>query len=209
MDIQFVTSNIGNIDNVDISKRKVESFVEDEKLNVTQAKFISISEEFIVTISSSLSNENQSNSNSLRILEKNFTDQLLYCIQNEHFEYGYENQADIIVKSFMLKNSTITKEWLNRIFIRYFNNSEIIIGILRLISRFDYEDMSPQGATMALASLSHQDLECKECAIRAFESWSTYESLAILRFVSVEDDWIKDYLNSVILDIECKYGITR
>ena len=69
--------------------------------------------------------------------------------------------------------------------------------------------MSPQGATMALASLSHQDLECKECAIRAFESWSTYESLAILRFVSVEDDWIKDYLNSVILDIECKYGITR
>ena len=103
MDIQFVTSNIGNIDNVDISKRKVESFVEDEKLNVTQAKFISISEEFIVTISSSLSNENQSNSNSLRILEKNFTDQLLYCIQNEHFEYGYENQADIIVKSFMLK----------------------------------------------------------------------------------------------------------
>lgn len=43
MDIQFVTSNIGNIDNVDISKRKVESFVEDEKLNVTQAKFISIS----------------------------------------------------------------------------------------------------------------------------------------------------------------------
>ena len=65
MDIQFVTSNIGNIDNVDISKRKVESFVEDEKLNVTQAKFISISEEFIVTISSSLSNENQSNSNEL------------------------------------------------------------------------------------------------------------------------------------------------
>ena len=126
MDIQFVTSNIGNIDNVDISKRKVESFVEDEKLNVTQAKFISISEEFIVTISSSLSNENQSNSNSLRILEKNFTDQLLYYIQNEHFEYGYENQADIIVKSFMLKNSTITKEWLNRIFIRYFNNSEIV-----------------------------------------------------------------------------------
>lgn len=82
-----------------------------------------------------------------------------------------------------------------------------MIGILRLIARFNPEDINPQGQTMATAALIHKDTEVQECAIRAFESWASIESLEVLKNLDIHQGWLKDYLDSVIKDIEVKYGI--
>lgn len=170
---------------------------------------VSVNIETDITFKSSVSNENTTNDLRLRTLEKEFTSKLKLFITEEAFEYGYENKADVLVKEQMVINRMATKEWLSNIFTQNYGNHEIMIGILRLISRFDINEVSPQGKLMAISAISHKDSEIKECAIRAFESWASLDSIELLRNIEVEQNWLKEYLNSVIQYIESEYGVSR
>lgn len=140
-------------------------------------------------------------------LEKEFTEKLLILLKEEHFEYGYENKCDLLVREQMEINSSVTREWLNKIFNENFDKPFVLVGILRLISRFQYEEISPEGTCMAIASLSHKNLEVKECGIRAFENWESINHLPILQNIFVEKKWLRDYLEKVINNIERSYGM--
>lgn len=65
----------------------------------------------------------------------------------------------------MSKNKIVTKEWLNNIYNRNYGKSDIMIGILRLIARFNPEDINPQGQTMATAALIHRILKYKNALL--------------------------------------------
>lgn len=140
-------------------------------------------------------------------LEKDFTEKLLSLLREEYFEYGYENQCDILIKQQININAAVTREWLNKIFNANFDKPFILIGILRLISRFEHEFISPEGPCMAIAALSHKNLEVIECGIRAFENWESLSHLSILKNVSVDKKWLQDYLNQVIKNIELEYDV--
>ena len=168
---------------------------------------IPVNDSSVISFISSTSDENEINKSRLNIFEKDFSARLISFILGEHFEYGYDNQADILVRDLMSKNKIVTKEWLNNIYNRNYGKSDIMIGIFRLIARFNPEDINPQGQTMATAALIHKDTEVQECAIRAFESWASIESLEVLKNLDIHQGWLKDYLDSVIKDIEVKYGI--
>jgi hypothetical protein len=205
MDIQTNNTSIGNIP---LFKKEYGIVISNKIQSEKESNNVSISDDSsIISILQSSSDENSINALRLNILEKQFSDNLISLIKEEPFEYGYDNQTDIFVRKLMDENRVVTKEWLNNIFNRNFGNSNIIIGILRLIARFSHSDIAPQGQTMATAALIHKNFEVQECAIRAFESWASLESLEILKNINVHIDWLKDYLESVIRDIEMKYGI--
>lgn len=151
--------------------------------------------------------ENKYNQLRLKQLERDFTQKLKLYILEEPFEYGFETKADKLVIDNLSINSIATKEWINKIYLNNFDNSEYTIGILRLISRLEIEDISPQGPTMAIAALAHQNEEIQETAIRAFENWSSLKHIEILKTVQVKSEWLVDYLSSVITNIEIEYGI--
>ena len=151
--------------------------------------------------------ENQYNELRLKQIERDFTQKLKLFILEEPFEYGFENKADKLVLENLEINRIATKEWINKIYLNNYSNSEYTIGILRLVSRLKIEEISPQGPTMAIAALSHKDEEIQETAIRAFENWSSLEHIDILKSVKVKSEWLADYLNSVIKNIEIEYGI--
>ncbi len=204
MDIQTNNTSIGNIT---LFKKEYSIVISNKMQSEKESSNVSISDASIISILQSSSDENTINTLRLNILEKQFSDRLISLIKEESFEYGYDNQTDIFVRKLMNENRTVTKEWLNNIFNRNFGNSIVIIGILRLIARFPHSDIAPQGQTMATAALIHKNFEVQECAIRAFESWASLESLEILKNIDVHLDWLRDYLDSVIRDIEIKYGI--
>lgn len=140
-------------------------------------------------------------------LKKDFAKRLIQLLNDEYFEYGFENACDLLVKEQMSINASVTRECLNTIFIENFGNPVIVIGILRLVARFENEVISPEGVTMATSAIAHKDGEICDCGIRAFESWGSYQHLPILRNIEPKEDWLKDYLNSVIKNIEMKYDI--
>jgi len=140
-------------------------------------------------------------------LKKDFAKRLIQLLNDEYFEYGFENACDLLVKEQMSINASVTRECLNTIFIENFGNPVIVIGILRLVARFENEVISPEGVTMATSAIAHKDGEICDCGIRAFESWGSYQHLPILRNIEPKEDWLKGYLNSVIKNIEMKYDI--
>ena len=115
------------------------------------------------------SEENKINQKKLRAFSQEFTPSLIELIKEVDFEYGVDTSADIFLRSRMQDNALYTKACLNDTFLRYYADLSILCGILRLIARFDYLQLYPEGPTMALAALSHSDIEVNECGIRAFE----------------------------------------
>ncbi len=153
--------------------------------------------------------ENYINKDRLDTLKKNFTRGLITLIREEEFEYGLDTRADILVRKKMEQNAFATKEWLSTLFIESFNNTRILLGVLIIISRFDYFVIYPEGQLMATTALSHKDPEIQECGVRAFENWGNRHSLRILKNLKVPTKWLQEYINAVIDDLEKElHGIT-
>ena len=151
--------------------------------------------------------ENYINQKRLESLRTGFTDQLLNLICEDDFEYGIDTKADVLVRDQMKKNALATKSWLNSMFVENFANPTILVGLLRIVARLDYLDIYPEGQTMAVAGLSNSNVEVQECGIRAFESWTTLESLHVLENLSVSAGWLKEYVDQVVADLRKEYNV--
>ena len=136
-----------------------------------------------------------------------FTNELISLIQNEEFEYGIDTKADAFVRHYLNLDPPLTKEWINTIFIDNFADVFISVGLLRIIARLDYAEIYPQGQTMALAALSHENTEVKECGVRAYESWGTIDSLNELESLEVGIQWLQEYIDNVVSDLRQEHNV--
>jgi len=155
----------------------------------------------------SLPNENGLNEARIE-LQEDFARQLIQCIKEQHFEYGVTSMADNLVAEQMEINTLATKHTINRLFTDNYNKPDILIGLLQIISRIPIEQISPEGYTIATATIPNENIEVKETAIRCFENWGGNKSLTILQGISVNIDWLKDYINSIINDIREELCLT-
>ncbi|EHO14687.1 hypothetical protein [Myroides odoratimimus] len=138
-----------------------------------------------------------------------FSNKLLNIIKKEDFEYGFETDSDRFIKTMFQKDADKTKNFLNKVYIDYYSDKAILIAVLRIVSRFEYHEIEPQGQTMMLGVLSHKDEEIIETVVRSFETWNNQESIKYLKEIQLSDEWLESYKNSVIDDIEKFYGITN
>lgn len=151
--------------------------------------------------------ENYINQRRLDSLRASFTDQLLDLIREDDFEYGIDTKADMMARDQMKRNALATKSWLNSIFVENFDNSTILVGLLRIVARLNYFDIYPEGQTMAVAALSNSNVEVQECGIRAFESWATLESVHVLESITVSAGWLQDYADQVVVDLRKEHNV--
>lgn len=138
---------------------------------------------------------------------EHLTGQLIASIRTEEFEFGVLSNAETIVERELKRNGLETRNWLNQLFVTYFGDTRVLIGLLHLIGRFKEFEMHPQGLTMALAALSHKDDEVKELAVRAFEHWASPQSLEALQHVRVGTPWLQNYIDEVVEDLSLEHGI--
>lgn len=158
--------------------------------------------EIVKTAASDYSIENRLNAQRMQRFRADFSTRFLQLLREQDFEYGVDTPADELIRKCLNENESITKQWLNELFIQYFADKAVIIGILRVLSHFRYHEVAPQGPTMAIAALSNANAEVRECGIRAFENWRTLDSLKVLKGVHCAERWLNDYLQQVIADLE-------
>lgn len=156
----------------------------------------------LLTQDSVSSSENFINQRRDEHLKKYITPKLISLLKDEDFEFGYISRSEQLIREQLNINALATRNWINEIFISNFDNEIILMGILRIIGRFDESQIFPQGQTIALAALSHKNDEIKELGVRAFEKWNSIESLAILKKLNFDKAWLQDYVTEVIHDIE-------
>lgn len=150
----------------------------------------------------STSNENEINEARIKSIDEKLTQKFIHLLKEEDFEFGYKTRSEQLILEQLQINALATRNWLNEVFINYYSDETVIIGILRIIGRFDPANIFPQGQTIALAALIHKNDEIKELGIRAFEHWCTIESLDILKTLDLKKEWLKEYVNDVIADFE-------
>jgi len=167
----------------------------------------SINEEGVKTKAREVSFENKINDNREHILETEISPLFLKLIKEEVFEFGYTSSTELLIREQLKINALATRNWLNKLFIENFQNQTILIGILRILGRFEENDIFPHGQTMALAAIVHKSAEIKELGVRAFENWGSMNSLTILKAIKVEPQWVQDYIDQVTLDLESEYAI--
>ncbi|MHA1894132.1 MAG: hypothetical protein ACTSX4_06505 [Candidatus Helarchaeota archaeon] len=181
-----------------------EENLEDQNIEISNKyhdEFLKISFDYSVT-HKDISEENRINIERESFLREHLTKQFIETILEESFEFGIKSRSEKIIEEQLNINALATRNWLNEIFIDYFNDEKIIIGILRIIGRFDESVIFPQGQTMALAALNHKSAEIQELGIRAFENWGSYNSLKILENIKINVGWLNEYKDQVIEDLK-------
>lgn len=136
------------------------------------------------------------------LTEKQFTDELISLILHEAFEYGIDTKADLFIRKHMIHNEHVTKHWLFKVYKAYIQDIHIFLGLLRLIARIDYRQISSLGKLIVMQALSHNDIEVQESGVRALESWGTLECLEMLELHPIfSSSWLQKYADNVILDL--------
>lgn len=175
---------------------------DDFEIEENDSSFDKFWAEILASEENSTSTENKINELRIRKIDEHLTQEFIYLLRDEDFEFGYKTRSEELIAEQLNINALATRNWLNKIFLNYYSDEIIIIGILRIIGRFDPVQIFPQGQTIALAALTHQNDEIKELGIRAFEQWCSLESLNILKKLDVKKAWLKEYVMEVINDFE-------
>jgi hypothetical protein len=127
---------------------------------------------------------------------------LISFLTYEDVDYGVRSEGEKIIREQIEQNSVVALNWINDLYIKNFSNEKILIGLLRILGNLDEDDISSIGYVIALASLSHSNTEIKELGVRAFENWSSSKSYSILSNVNVGEEWLQEYINQVVKDLE-------
>jgi len=159
------------------------------------------------TASSDLQSEENRANERRRQLYESLTEPFLRLVEESELEYGFASELDSFLHDHLRENASVTREWLNSVFNRYFRDVAVATGILRTIAHLDWAQINPEGPTMAIAALSHVNVEVREAGIRAFENWGKPEAIDILKHVRCEEPWLQEYIAQVIHDLEEELSI--
>lgn len=143
---------------------------------------------------------NQQNFGSFK---KIYTPLFLRMLREEHFEAGYSNNLDELVKEIIDKDAMIASNWLSDIFTKHINSNKVLLALIFVISRVENKAIRPFLSVIAMASLSNKDIEIRETAIRCFENWGDFGSAECLKATNNDSiSWIQEYKLQVIKDID-------
>jgi len=154
------------------------------------------------TVSSFFRSKARSNAEFRKHLVEKFEPIFVSTLKSQELEIDYRNQIEILLEELFQENQLATKDWLNDVYVEHFQDSRFLINILKIIGNFDKELLSSFGIVPSGAALSHKSAEVKEMAIRVFENWNTIESYTFLKNCSLTPDWLEDYKNQVLFNIE-------
>lgn len=129
--------------------------------------------------------------------KKRFGIDLIGSIQHTHFESGYVNIVDRIIKDELKKHDDAMK-WLLDIFFENYNDAYLTSGILKTLAHFEYSEVGIEGACIASISLSHRNHEVIYDAIGCFENWEEPSIVGVLDNVRFETMNLIEYSIDVV-----------
>lgn len=132
-----------------------------------------------------------------------YKNDILNLIRNDYFEAGFVSQSEQYILNTANDNSVeYIREAANELYLEYYNDPHVLTGLLIMMGTLDYEAAEPQGQTMALGLLQHEDISVRDRAIQAFERWNSKKGLPVLRSLHCDRAWLQRYVDKVISYLE-------
>ena len=125
-------------------------------------------------------------------------------------------KLDILVEELTAKldieknySMRVLGEVLQNIFIKYNDYCNMLIGICRILGRFELKEVMPWGPTTLIGLLLHKSETVKEYAVSVVENWADVELLPILRNLDCSSGWLKKYIDDVVQYLEECYVLHK
>lgn len=126
-------------------------------------------------------------------------------LDSEDFESGISGNAENYFRKCLQENSVSTLNGLLKLFLSNFTLDSIknhrVVGLLHIISHMEYEEVWPQGQTMAISALNHKNKQVAEFAIKCFENWGHPDGVEILNSINFATSWLREYAEEVVREI--------
>lgn len=133
-----------------------------------------------------------------------FSQELIHLLDMEPIEDGCSHPGEMLINRTLAKQGTASAQWIQAIYHENLNRRpSIAAGILRCLGRLSRNVTHPWGVSLAISGLSNSDIEIRDAAVRALETWGGPESLeALERHLGNESvAWLADYTRRVIADL--------
>lgn len=117
-----------------------------------------------------------------------------------------EKLALDIEKSYSMR---VLGEVLQNIYIQYNDYYNMLIGICKILGRFELKEVMPWGPTMLMGLLSHKNETVKEYAVAVVENWAEVDLLPVLRNLDCSSHWLKEYIEDVVKYLEGCYVLHK
>lgn len=195
----FIFFNKISLEQRRIHKVNLESKKVPNAINNYQVEIINSSDNSMVT-EDSLNEQNN-------ILINNQSEYLSHVLKFTSYESGFESDAEKIVREMRKKNEWQAYLIVNKCYLSNFGNSYVLMGILHLISHFNYDEVKDSYQSIAIGLMNHCDNNVKEMAIQCFENWDDIATLETLENIESGVPWLQNYINQVIEDKKEYFGV--
>lgn len=127
--------------------------------------------------------------------------ELKYLLQNEEIEDGVTHPAEAILDNALGEYPDNATAWIREIFKRFERTSpSLAAGILRCLGRLSELTTDDWARELAIRALHHPNVQIRDAAVAALESWLGKESYKALqsRLDTETVPWLKQYIRRVI-----------
>ena len=126
-------------------------------------------------------------------------------ISNEDVESGITNPSERYFEAMMDKDRLAALNSISTLFMNNYSSAKnkvsILVGILHIVSHFDYWSVYPSGQMMAVNALSHDNKEVNEYGVKCFENWENPDCIEKLEAVHYSSQWLQEYVDDVIQEL--------
>lgn len=135
--------------------------------------------------------------------EAAFLNNLELLMRNEIYTSGEIAPSETFVEETMKANETEqVVKWLLKFQLDNYDNPSLLIGLLHMISHFEYNSETELMNYIPLSLLQHKNEEVCEFSIKVYENWNCKSTLKVLKSLKCDKPSQQKYLDEVIEDIE-------
>lgn len=163
-----------------------------------------VSEEEKAQLSDELKNKEREYDQLVKLIEKKLTKALKeYSLESETLSQAEEVVCEVAVK-YPLR---LLGDVLTGIYIKCYDQQNVIAGICSSLERFDASEVSPWGQSIVIGLVNHKSDLVKERVISLIENWGDTSLLTVLKNIDISSTWMREYVNGVIAYLEDKQCI--
>jgi len=122
--------------------------------------------------------------------------------RSEPLEYGIYSACDGLIAEWSLNAGSNFGDIIQSIYLESISNKICLLALIKAISAIEYDLVYPSGQLIALAALSHQDIEVIEAGIRAYEHWETKKGVLALKNCKTHVEWLDEYRRETLEHLE-------
>lgn len=124
---------------------------------------------------------------------------ILLSLNWNDLKTGEINEMETIVRNLIsMSSQKKTLEWLNDLYLEYNDNALFMCTLFHTLSHMEYEEVLPNGPTMAMASLNHKNDKVIGYAIKAFSNWNSKKTIKLMQTNIPRIPWANKEWNRVL-----------